>query len=149
VVQDWLRHCFRYTTPFVGTENNCLEQRSSPFESVVTVLTILDHNSCRPQIYVHFILWCNTLFICIKIMVYCFHYIRIMTVSHITKAWFSHRIVPGQTFKQFTSTSCLHFRRELHVVTNYWSKWGEVQSEWLYKGFYGQSQQKWPALSGN
>jgi hypothetical protein len=33
--------------------------------------------------------------------------------TSITRAQFSHRIVPGQAVKQFTSTSWLHFRKEL------------------------------------
>jgi hypothetical protein len=34
-------------------------------------------------------------------------------------AQFSYRIVPGQAFKQFTSTSCLHFRKELIIFVRY------------------------------
>jgi hypothetical protein len=43
---------------------------------------------------------------------------RITAVSHIefTRAQFSHRIVSGQAVKQFTSTSCLHFRKELKLL---------------------------------
>jgi hypothetical protein len=33
-----------------------------------------------------------------------------------TRAQFNHRIVPGQAVKQFTSTSCLHFRRKLKLL---------------------------------
>jgi hypothetical protein len=44
--------------------------------------------------------------------------LRITTISHIefTRAQFNHRIVPGQAVKQFTSTTCLHFRKELKTV---------------------------------
>jgi hypothetical protein len=39
-------------------------------------------------------------------------------VSHIefTRAQFNHHIVPGQAVKQFTSTSCLHFRKKLKLL---------------------------------
>jgi hypothetical protein len=33
-----------------------------------------------------------------------------------TRAQFSHRIVPGQVVKQFTSTSCPYFRKELKLL---------------------------------
>jgi hypothetical protein len=39
----------------------------------------------------------------------------------------SHRIVPGQAVKQFTSTSWFHFRKEL--ITSVHAR-AEVQCEW-------------------
>jgi hypothetical protein len=39
-----------------------------------------------------------------------------------TRAQFSHRIAPGQAVKQFTSSSCSHFRKELKLlyITEQW-----------------------------
>jgi hypothetical protein len=42
--------------------------------------------------------------------------LTIWITAEFTRARFNHCIVPGQAVKQFTSTSCLHLRKELKLL---------------------------------
>jgi hypothetical protein len=54
--------------------------------------------------------------------------IRAVIHTEFTRAEFGQPIIPGKAVKPFTSTSCLHFRKELITAVH---ARAEVQCKWL------------------
>jgi hypothetical protein len=71
-----------------------------------------------------------------------------MAVSHIefTRAQFSHRSVPVQAAKQFTSTSCLHFRKGLKLLYISKQRYGANDRRKTFMIIHNESGMSYPGV---